>query len=168
MEPSDSLTFRNGQGDGFKLATTVVEQMLAYGQHEKATREGGGILLGRYILDSNDVVVDQVTVPTPGDIRTRVNFVRSKRGHQDSADQAWSNSRGTRHYLGEWHTHPEPVPKPSQVDLMNWRRLLAHYRHDPDPLYFVIVGTEAICAWQGYKQGVVEVLTLVYTGEVEP
>ena len=167
MNLNESLTFRNVQGDGFKLAATVLGQMLTYAQHELALKEAGGILLGRYILDSNDAVVDQVTVPTPGDVRTRVNFVRAKRGHQESADQAWSNSRGTRHYLGEWHTHPEPLPKPSQVDLMNWKRLLAYYRNDPDPLYFVIVGTEAICAWQGRKTGVIEVLTLSYTGEGE-
>lgn len=168
MTQSESLTFRNAQGDGLKLTATVVQQMLVYAQHKTALHEAGGILLGRYILDSNDAVVDEVTIPAPGDIRTRRKFVRSTQGHQDLTDKAWSNSRGTRHYLGEWHTHPEPVPKPSQVDLMNWRRLLAHYRHDPDPLYFVIVGTEIVCAWEGYKQGTVEVLMLVYTGEVEP
>ena len=162
---SESMTFRNAHGDGFKLAAAVVGQMLTYAQHELARKEAGGVLLGRYILDSNDAVVDQVTIPTPGDVRTRTNFVRSKRGHQESADQAWSNSRGTRHYLGEWHTHPEPVPKPSQVDLMNWKRLLANYRSDPDPLYFVIIGTEVICAWQGHKSGVIEILALSYTGE---
>jgi hypothetical protein len=81
MNVNESLTFRNAQGDGFKLAATVVRRMLTYAQHELARKEAGGILLGRYILDSNDVVVDEVTVPTPEDVRTRVNFVRAKRGH---------------------------------------------------------------------------------------
>jgi hypothetical protein len=50
---------------------------------------------------------------------------------------------------------------------MNWKRLLAYYRNDPDSLYFVIVGTETICAWQGHKTGVIEVLTLSCTGKGE-
>ena len=155
-----SVIFRNAQGDGFKLPEHVVVQMRAYTQREATQKEAGGILLGRYILDSADAVVDQITVPMKDDVRTRINFVRSKRGHQESAAQVWSKSRGTQHYLGEWHTHPEPVPMPSRVDVMNWRRLLAHHRPDPDPLYFVIVGTRTIGAWQGYKNGSIEMLVL--------
>ena len=48
---------------------------------------------------------------------------------------------------------------------MNWRRLLAYHRHYPDPLYFVIVGTEATKIWQGYKNGTIEEPVLVSPGE---
>lgn len=156
------LTFRNARGDGFKLPEEIVRQLQDYIQHEANVSEAGGVLLGRYIVASDDVVVDQITTPAKGDKRTRLLFIRSKQGHQGLTHQAWSATKGTRHYLGEWHTHPESDPTPSKVDLLNWNRLLAYYRFDPDPLYFVIVGIEAIAVWQGHKTNLgIEKLALV-------
>lgn len=146
------LTFRNARGHGFKLVATAVGRLRSYAQLERRHHEAGGVLLGRYILDAHDVVVDQITEPTKRDLRSRFGFMRRKEGHQERTMQAWKASRGTCHYLGEWHTHPEPIPVASAVDCAGWKRLVARYQHDPDPLYFVIVGTTTIEVWQGHKQ----------------
>lgn len=162
----DGLTFRNGQGHGFKLAAAVVQQLRSYAQVESGSREAGGVLLGRYLLDTNDVVVDLITTPTRSDKRLRFGYFRAREGHQELVDQAWRESKGACHYLGEWHTHPEACPVPSGIDRVNWKRILSHYRADADPLYFVIVGQIVICAWQGHKQPVrLERLTLTAGGE---
>ena len=50
-------------------------------------------------------------------------------------------SLGTKSYLGEWHTHPEPNPRPSSLDITEWKKT-ANYNEDM--LLFLIVGQETI------------------------
>ncbi len=71
--------------------------------------EAGGVLLGRHLLDTEDVVVDEVTTPQKSDRRSRFSFFRSKR-HNVIAQDRWSEDASTLAYLGSWHTHPERDP----------------------------------------------------------
>jgi hypothetical protein len=43
------------------------------------------------------------------------------------------------------------VPRASSVDLADWRRRLRADVFDGDSLVFLIVGTEATCAWEGSR-----------------
>ena len=114
-------------------------------------REAGGVLLGRYIRESLDIVIDQVTVPMKGDRRQRFSFFRDHHRHQRAIDRAWQETRGTTHYLGEWHTHPESIPIPSNTDLKDWQCRLKQDVFSGNALYFVIVGTETLRIWEGDK-----------------
>jgi integrative and conjugative element protein (TIGR02256 family) len=145
-------TFLNVRGNKFKLSHAALAQMIGYVQNEPNKREAGGVLLGRYILDCEDVIVDRITMPTKRDQRSRFRFFRSARLHQQAIDKAWTSSEGTCNYLGEWHTHPEPDPSPSFIDMLGWRKKLLFDKFDSDVLYFVIVGTEQINAWQGHRR----------------
>jgi integrative and conjugative element protein (TIGR02256 family) len=145
------LLFVNSQGTKFKLTQGVIVQMKCYVQNATDKKEAGGVLLGRYILDCLDVVVDRITVPMREDSRGRFRFLRSALSHQQVIFQAWRRSQGTCNYLGEWHTHPEPNPSPSAIDLRTWQRKLSKDRYDSDVLYFVIVGTKQINVWQGER-----------------
>lgn len=151
FSPDQPLTFINNQGARFKLTQAVVGQMEHYVQDAIDKKEAGGVLLGRFIFDCSDVVVDQITVPIHEDGRGRFRFFRSARKHQQAIFRVWHRSKGTCNYLGEWHTHPEPNPLPSAIDLQTWRRKLSKDRFDSDVLYFVIAGTDKINAWQGNK-----------------
>lgn len=44
--------------------------------------EGGGVLLDRLILNTDDVVVDEITLPRPADNRARFWFRRSRQTAQ--------------------------------------------------------------------------------------
>lgn len=145
------LTFINNQGDRLKLTQGVVAQMEHYVQDAIDKEEAGGVLLGRFILDCSDVVVDQITGPVHEDRRGRFRFFRSAWKHQQVIFRVWRRSKGTCNYLGEWHTHPEPDPLPSALDLQTWQQKLSKDRFDSDVLYFVIVGTEKINVWQGNR-----------------
>lgn len=151
FSPDQPLIFINNQGARFKLTQVVLAQMEHYVQDALDKEEAGGILLGRFILDCSDVVVDQVTTPIHEDRRSRFRFFRSARKHQQAIFRVWHRSKGTCNYLGEWHTHPEPDPLPSALDLQTWQQKLSKDRFDSDVLYFVIVGTEKINAWQGNR-----------------
>lgn len=125
--------------------------MLHHIQDSKSKPEAGGVLLGRRILDTSDVIIDEVTSPTPEDRRTFFSFFRSRKPHQRRIDQAWHESNGTSNYLGEWHTHPEDSPAPSQRDRRSWRKALKETIFEGDELFFVIVGSTSLCVWEGAK-----------------
>ncbi len=103
-------------------------------------------MMGRYIATSNDVIVDAVTEPMPGDRRTRYSFYRAKRRHQAAIDAAWVASGHTCTYLGEWHTHPETHPTPSSIDTHDWNRRLLQDQYCEE-LFFLIVGMQEVRLW---------------------
>ena len=145
------LRFALPFGGRAKINAEVVAVVDRYRQHGPTDTEAGGSLLGRMVRDSLDIVVDEVIEPGPGDVRTRYGFHLCDLAHQQAhVDAAWKRSEGTCCFLGDWHTHAEPDPTPSSVDLDNWRRLLRVTATDEYPrLLFVIVGTEHVRAWQG-------------------
>jgi integrative and conjugative element protein (TIGR02256 family) len=80
-------------------------------------------------------------------------------------NRSWDQSSGTTNYLGEWHTHPEVDPSPSGTDLKNWSRILKGVDTDLDSLFFLIVGSENIRAWEGTREGL-GIVELLFFGNV--
>lgn len=152
ITPQIPYIFENKHEHKFEMSIAVLDRMIQFIQHVPEKHEAGGVMLGRFIVGSDDVVVDKITVPMIGDKRSRFRFFRSRNPHQTVIGQEWEASGGTCNYLGEWHTHPEPNPEPSFVDLAGWKKKLAFDQFDSGCLYFVIVGTERVNAWQGYRK----------------
>ena len=144
--------FRRPCGAVVKIDDVALSRMLEFRQWAVHHEEGGGVLLGRHLLGGLDVVIDEVSSPMPGDTRTRLAFHRSAAPHQQLIDARWRASEGTCLYLGEWHTHPESHPAPSLVDLGDWVRRLDTDRFEGPSLFFVIVGIQALCLWEGNRQ----------------
>ena len=119
-----------------------------YRQLKRTAPEAGGVLLGRFIRASRDIVVDVATEPGLGDKAHRLSFRRTQKRTQLLINQAWQDSSGTRNYLGEWHTHPEDDPSPSTVDLLNWRRIAGSAIYEQDSLLFVVVGRVHVRMWE--------------------
>jgi integrative and conjugative element protein (TIGR02256 family) len=151
MVTNQDLIFDNRQGHRFKIKSEVVARLRQYRQ-ENLDREAGGVLLGRYVRDSDDVIVDKITVPMEGDRRGRRWFFRASTLHQSVLDSAWSDSAGTCNYLGEWHTHAEADPSPSVIDILDWRKRFLVDRIDSKRLFFIIVGTERVNVWQVWRK----------------
>lgn len=147
-----TLVFTRTSGAQVKVSAAPLAVMHGLRQRPLSRDlEAGGVLLGRYLLGTADVVIDQVTVPMRGDRQTRTQFHRDRRRHQQVIDGCWADSRGTCQYLGEWHTHPEATPSPSRTDLGDWRRRLKRDGVDTDALLFLIVGTERLLMWEGVR-----------------
>jgi integrative and conjugative element protein (TIGR02256 family) len=146
-----ALTFIDSSNNKVKIGSTALSGMKNFIQNTPQKEEAGGVLLGRFLIGNNDVVVDHITVPVAGDKRTRFGYFRSKPAHQNRISEAWSSSRGTCNYLGEWHTHPEDDPNPSGHDLANWKNKLNHDKFDGDFLIFIIVGIVQVNAWKGIR-----------------
>lgn len=144
----DSIVYQRRINGRLKLSCSVVNIMK---EHTENILEAGGVLLGRFIIETDDIVVDHVTVPMPGDIQKPCCFFKKSERHQQIIDQFWQESKGTCNYLGEWHTHPRFEPWPSVIDINDWTRKLKENQFSGETLFFVIIGSYEIRAWEGDK-----------------
>ncbi len=147
----DALVFQRPGGGRVKVDTQPLVLMHEFRQVAAHQHEAGGIMMGRHLLACDDAVIDEVTCPLPGDQRGRLTFYRDAKRHQAVIDARWARSHGTCLYLGEWHTHPEPWPTPSRVDTHDWLRRLNEVSFDGESLFFLIVGTQGVKAWEGLR-----------------
>jgi integrative and conjugative element protein (TIGR02256 family) len=154
------LLYRVHPQGSLYFAPKVVERILLHRQMKPASKEAGGVLLGRHLEGVPDVIVDAVTEPMLGDRRSWASFFRSFR-HQISARRRWKRRSRTSAYLGSWHTHPEPDPHPSGVDTSDWRQALTRDAYEGLRLFFVIVGTQQLRVWQGDRCGEILELELI-------
>ncbi|WP_174864241.1 Mov34/MPN/PAD-1 family protein [Comamonas jiangduensis] len=137
----------------------ALQQMQAFAQRRWWHCEAGGVLLGRHLLDSHDVVVDEVSTPQSSDRRSRFGFFRSYK-HEQIAHQRWLEHEQTSAYLGLWHTHPEADPTPSDVDLRDWQQAVSRDAFEGHRLFFPIIGTHNIRIWTLSRRGVFRELKL--------
>ncbi len=147
------VAFRRAHSGIVRLSPAVMCVLLAHRQLGEDEAEAGGLLLGRFFEDRPDVLIDEASVPTKTDRRSRFAISRRKEEAQKLVDAAWTASGGTRNFLGEWHSHPEPSPSPSCRDRLNWGRISRRAVYEQDGLVFVIVGTEEVKAWEVRRDG---------------
>ncbi|WP_444930629.1 Mov34/MPN/PAD-1 family protein [Microbulbifer sp. SSSA002] len=143
-------TIRFSKPDGCRLIIDdqVVKSLLGYRQLKCTSLEGGGLLLGRHLLASTHIAVDDISRPMRGDRRTRTTFYRGK-GHEKYAHRKWRESSSTYAYIGNWHSHPEPYPTPSKTDIRDWLNVLENDTYEGNKLYFLILGTKELACWEG-------------------
>lgn len=103
------------------IEPAVLKLVRDYCQHQVSIPESGGILLGYRRGDHLHIVA--ATTPQPDDQRMRFRFFRRDPNHQKAAIRHWGKSGNTIDYIGEWHTHPEPNPTPSSLDISEWIKI---------------------------------------------
>lgn len=82
-------------------------------------REQGGLLLGQRKKET--LHITGCTFPGRLDGRSRFRFVRRDPKHQTIAYRKWLDTGRTTDWVGEWHTHPENYPSPSNTDCSTWQ-----------------------------------------------
>lgn len=130
-----------GLEDGSVLVNFSDDVRRVFEQHvQKDDRpESGGVLLGS--VHERGLLITLATTPTRLDRQFRYLFERLPFGHRTIARRHWRATAGITRYVGEWHTHPQDIPRPSQLDMDEWRKL-ARVRADRRPLLAVIVGRQ--------------------------
>lgn len=99
----ERLTLWRADGGRFQIAKEPLSLMRSYIQNTLVKYEAGGVLLGRHINETSDIVVDLVTEPMPSDRCSRLNFFRARTTHQETIDLVWQQSKGTCIYLKHGH-----------------------------------------------------------------
>ncbi|NNM73840.1 Mov34/MPN/PAD-1 family protein [Enterovirga aerilata] len=98
-------------------------------------REAGGQLFGN--VGRTRWTVSHATGPDQRDRRSRFGF-RPDRGREQQEIEAY-HAHGFD-YLGDWHTHPENVPKPSERDLLSIDEIVRRSTHHLPGFLLCIVG----------------------------
>lgn len=121
-------------------AVIITDAVLATMDHFRQTRprdkEAGGQLFAQF--DGVDTIIIEATPPKILDRRTRYTFKPNRWLQQREISE---RHRRGYHFVGDWHTHPEPIPHPSQDDIRNMRECFCCSRHDLRAFIMVIVGT---------------------------
>lgn len=130
-----------------RINSEVVSDWLKNRQVDLYKGEQFGVLIGASSEDYNNVWIEKISEPYAGDQSLPYSFTLKDPGHQNLVNQSYNESNGKLGYLGTWHTHPEAIPKPSYVDLNDWKKCI---KRNPDrSLVFVIVGIESISVFSG-------------------
>lgn len=124
------------------IEDSAIKKLFRYVQKQKADLEAGGILLGKRYQAREEYIVSDISEPDKRDIRSRFAFVRNKCSAQRIINQLWAESNGIINYLGEWHTHPEYNPTPSQVDKKLIKQIIYDHSNVFVKVFLIIVGTD--------------------------
>ena len=122
-------------GEVIHFADEVVEHLTRHRQLRFWHREAGGQLFAR--IDGKNIFVTEATGPRPGDRRGRHHYHADREVEQAEIDSM--HGRGL-HYIGDWHSHPERVPRPSRRDDETMASRVQLSRHRLRGFVFVIVG----------------------------
>jgi integrative and conjugative element protein (TIGR02256 family) len=118
-------------------------------QLNNSANEAFGVLIGSQVTVADEFWLEAGTQPQRSDLATRTSFSLRSPHHQTMVDSFYNSSNGTLGYVGTWHTHPEPTPVPSSVDITDWHECT---KRNPDRgLVFVIVGQLHICIFRGHQ-----------------
>ena len=138
----DGVCTFEGYGRRVNVDDEVAGVWHVHRQTVATASESFGVLMGTTSVDRREIWIETVTTPMPRDRCSRFSFALRDPGHQRAVSRKFASSAGRAIYLGTWHTHPEPVPTPSWIDLNDWVICLRANRGRP--LAFAIVGTEEV------------------------
>lgn len=119
------------------LCSSVIEQVTRYRQICHDAPESGGQLFAH--ITSSEIVISCATVPYKEDRRSRFRLTLDRWRQKLDIRQLFSKGL---HFVGEWHTHPENYPSPSEMDLANMRECFVKSKHQLHSFLMMIVGTD--------------------------
>lgn len=122
-------------GDVIQFEPGVLDNFNRHRQLHFWHREAGGQLFAR--IEGPRIIVCLATGPKSEDKRGRTFFEPDRRSEQAEIDAMFARDL---HYIGDWHTHPEPRPMPSRRDHATMSSRVRLSRHRLAGFVFVIVG----------------------------
>lgn len=132
------IELRTGRGaEILRIEPQALSTIERFRQTSSSAPEAGGMLLAT--IESNLVTVVCATEPAATDRRSRFAFIPQLTHQQRVIDKQF---RSGLHFIGEWHTHPEPHPTPSSVDLRSMADCFRDSRHQLASLVMLILGTD--------------------------
>lgn len=122
-------------GQVLVLPDDVVRKFRRYRQKRWYQREAGGQLFAR--LSQSRIVIEEATGPRRTDRRSRTSYVPDRAAEQREIDSRHAEGL---HYVGDWHTHPEALPRLSCLDIASISESVRKSTHSLNGFLLVIVG----------------------------
>jgi len=135
----EQMTYKYGlehDGPYVILAKSVIETISRYRQLSKDDNEAGGQLFA--VFEGSDTQIVEATEPKMFDKRSRCGFVPSRFIQKIEIK---SRHKEGKHFVGDWHSHPEPIPTPSDLDLNSMADCFRKSRHELLSFLMIIIGT---------------------------
>ena len=117
------------------IEPAVVRHLTENRQKKPNAPEVGGQLFGSF--EKFCVRVSLASGPREADKKSRFSFFPSRRKENTEIKDRF---RDGLHYVGDWHTHPEPYPTPSRIDLRSMEDCFQNSRHSLSHFVMIIVG----------------------------
>jgi integrative and conjugative element protein (TIGR02256 family) len=121
------------------LSDAVLEHFRRHRQLRKRDPEAGGQLFGR--IQGKTITIEEATGPRRSDIRSRYSYIPDRTAEQREINERFPSGL---HFIGDWHTHPEPIPHASGTDLDNMRECVRKSRRAISGFLLIIVGTDPL------------------------
>ncbi|WP_370258766.1 Mov34/MPN/PAD-1 family protein [Marinobacter nauticus] len=118
----------------------ILEHFVSFQQKQPHDKEAGGQLFWEYSPEGHRRVA-LVTGPRPTDQRSRTRYKADHRQEQIEINRNYD--RGL-YLLGDWHTHPEAIARPSAADIEAIQDIYRGSRNPGPGLLLVIVGTRPL------------------------
>jgi integrative and conjugative element protein (TIGR02256 family) len=123
-------------GQVLVLTDSVVTHFKKHRQRFCIKAEAGGQLFACF--KEPEIRIEVATGPRPTDKRGRTYYRPDRRAERKEI--IYYHKRGL-HYVGDWHTHPSRIPKPSPTDLSNIRDCFLRSSHTLAAFVIIIIGT---------------------------
>lgn len=131
------------------ILTSVFDEINNWLQDSVEKPESGGYVVGYQHKETGNISLEAVSHPYLMDIKNRVRFdIRDPR-HNFFLKKA---QRRKSYYMGVWHTHPQRIPIPSNVDWVDWYKTMQMDKTGSNYIFFIIAGTEEIRVWIGNSE----------------
>jgi integrative and conjugative element protein (TIGR02256 family) len=124
-------------GQRLVFARAAVEHLRRYRQLRWWSREAGGQLFAWFALP--DIIIEKATGPRRSDWRTRHSFRPNRRAEQEEIRLQHADGL---HFIGDWHTHPERISRPSSQDQQSVQEMFSRSSHFLNAFVLVIAGQE--------------------------
>jgi integrative and conjugative element protein (TIGR02256 family) len=121
------------------LTDAVLERFQRHQQLRKKDAEAGGQLFGRVL--GKIITIEEATGPRRSDIRSRYSYIPDRKAEQREINDRFPSGL---HFIGDWHTHPEPIPHPTSTDLDNMRECVKRSRRAVSGFLLIVVGTASL------------------------
>lgn len=138
--PRSVMDFEIGSsGQSLRLDASVIRHFDRNRQIRPWHREAGGLLFARFALPLVDIV--EATGPRRTDRRGRYSYSPDIQAERLEIEERF---RRDLHFVGCWHTHPEDVASPSQVDIRNTAECVRRSSHGLSGFVMIIVGRASV------------------------
>lgn len=117
------------------VSADVLRHFQQHIQRRCFDKEAGGQLFAAIRRNVWSVAV--ATGPRPSDYRTRFGFRPDRAAERAEIQSLFEKGL---HYVGDWHTHPQNVPRPSWLDLRSMKQMAEQSVHSLPGFLMAVVG----------------------------
>ncbi len=135
---ASAYRYRIPDSDQVLVIAAAVAQTFERYRQDRDSAEAGGLLFAEFLLPT--IIIREATPPNSLDKRSRNGFVPCRKIHNELITQRFELGL---HFVGEWHTHPEPRPFPSALDLESMYDSFIKSKHELSAFVLIIVGSRS-------------------------